>query len=789
MTLDLAGRLLESRSEDGNVAPPVSRYRYDAAGNLVSVDVNGQRVAAIGWDRAGARVRLEDASAGTTLWRRNALGEVVGVIEAGGRTTRFERDALGRVTARHRHDGATDTWQWDPDYARGALAARSAPGFSEIYRHDSDGRLVSVDTAISGPAQVEGTYTRSLSYDSVGRLAGQRFPNGVEVGYRHSAAGLVHGVAVDGAILHAWQALDAAGRPTLESLHDGALWSERSYAQAGGRLEHIQTGIASGSARLQDHDYRWQSNGQLAERHSRGLQSLSPNSGSEQLRYDAQDRLISVSEGSRGVSLGYDRVGNLVKRRGSGGVGGQDDEFRFSNPAVPFQLQSARLDGVAVAYRYDPSGRVVQRAGTDGVITTVRHDALGRVSEITRGSQGAAPVAQDAFQYDPDGRRLITRESWRDGDASAARMTLELGGDFERVQLAHADRYDRIERINATPALRIVRRRVAETGAWERSIEYVHRDHLGSVELITDGAGRRLDQFAYGPFGARQDPDTGVPLEGRTLAALLQRQNTSGSAGFTDHRHLDRTGFIHMQGRVFDPEAGRFLSPDPLLQDPAAAQAFNRYAYVGYDPFSLVDPSGMCGREVGYQLTPCEAGMEQLRVVASRLPGAGLPFALGSLSYAGAAPWMMMPAGLPTVGGLGLPDLSGLVPQVLAQINAAGLRSAGAAVCLGTVLGGCGALSVDTRSGAVYGMLLLGVVPGAGFSIGAERVLWQSPVQQAGGFGTALFVSGGASGIGGSLALSQGTNGVNLTGTLGYGFGLGGGAGFYYALPLGVLGY
>jgi RHS repeat-associated protein len=298
-----------------------------------------------------------------------------------------------------------------------------------------------------------------------------------------------------------------------------------------------------------------------------------------------------------------------------------------------------------------------------------------------------------------------------------------------------------------------------------------------------------LERFAYDPFGARRHPDTGERLQGGALAELLDRQDTSGSQGFTDHRHLDRTGFIHMQGRVFDPRAGRFLSPDPLLQNPADAQSFNRYAYVGYDALSLVDPSGMCGREVGYQLTPCEAGLEQLRVVASRLPGAGLPFAFGSLSYAGAAPWMSLPGGLPTVGGLGLPNLSGIVPQVLTQLNAAGLRSAGAAVCLGSVLGGCGALSVDTRSGAVYGMLLLGVVPGAGLSIGAERVLWQSPTQQAGGFGTALFVSGGVAGLGGSLALAQGTNGVNLTGTVGYGFGFGGGAGFYYALPLGVLGY
>ncbi|MGA1674874.1 MAG: hypothetical protein ACO377_00405, partial [Pseudomonadales bacterium] len=184
----------------------------------------------------------------------------------------------------------------------------------------------------------------------------------------------------------------------------------------------------------------------------------------------------------------------------------------------------------------------------------------------------------------------------------------------------------------------------------------------------------------------------------------------------------------------------------------------------------------------------CEAGVEHLRVVASRLPGFGLPVAFGSLSYAGASPWTIA-GSVSAAGGIRLPDVSLLVPQILAQLDAAGLRSAGAALCLGAILGGCGALSVDTRSGAVYGMLVLGVIPGAGLSIGAEQVLWQSPQQQASGFGTALFVSGGVVGMGGSLALAQGTNGVNLTGTVGYGFGFGGGAGFYYALPLGVLRY
>ncbi|MGA0841241.1 MAG: hypothetical protein ACO3P1_15250, partial [Pseudomonadales bacterium] len=250
VVVDLSDRLVESHSADSTPDAAVNRYRYDAAGNLVSVDVNGKRVAAVAWDLAGARVRLEDASAGSTVWQRNGLGEVVGILESGGRTTRFERDALGRVIARHRQDGVTERWQWDPDHARGALAGRSGPGFEERYRHDANGRLESVHTELTLAGQLGGRYQRSFAYDSTGRLVSQRFPNGLELGYRHGEAGLVEAVEMNGATLHAWHALDVAGRPTRESLQDGALWSSRAYDRAGGQPTRLEVGVTASGRRL-----------------------------------------------------------------------------------------------------------------------------------------------------------------------------------------------------------------------------------------------------------------------------------------------------------------------------------------------------------------------------------------------------------------------------------------------------------------------------------------------------------------------------------------------------------
>ena len=62
--------------------------------------------------------------------------------------------------------------------------------------------------------------------------------------------------------------------------------------------------------------------------------------------------------------------------------------------------------------------------------------------------------------------------------------------------------------------------------------------------------------------------------------------------GFTMHEHLDQVGLVHMGGRVYDPELGRFLSPDPFVQFPISTQGFNRYAYVSNNPLSYTDPSG-----------------------------------------------------------------------------------------------------------------------------------------------------------------------------------------------------
>ena len=53
------------------------------------------------------------------------------------------------------------------------------------------------------------------------------------------------------------------------------------------------------------------------------------------------------------------------------------------------------------------------------------------------------------------------------------------------------------------------------------------------------------------------------------------------------------TGLYYLQTRYYDPEVGRFISPDSIdYADPETINGLNLYAYCGNNPIMYVDPSG-----------------------------------------------------------------------------------------------------------------------------------------------------------------------------------------------------
>ncbi|MGM0562958.1 MAG: RHS repeat domain-containing protein [Pseudomonadota bacterium] len=106
---------------------------------------------------------------------------------------------------------------------------------------------------------------------------------------------------------------------------------------------------------------------------------------------------------------------------------------------------------------------------------------------------------------------------------------------------------------------------------------YIHTDPMGSPIAATDENGEILWVEDYKPYGER---------------IRKEEKSAPHKRWYTGHVQDDDTGLIYMGARYYDPEIGRFLSPDPVGFDPENPVSFNKYAYANNNPYRYTDPDG-----------------------------------------------------------------------------------------------------------------------------------------------------------------------------------------------------
>ena len=108
------------------------------------------------------------------------------------------------------------------------------------------------------------------------------------------------------------------------------------------------------------------------------------------------------------------------------------------------------------------------------------------------------------------------------------------------------------------------------------SVSFFATDHLGSTAATIWANGNGRSQLRYDPWGKQRYAQHTTPTGYR----------------YTSQRWDSGLGLYDYNARYYDPAIGRFISADTLVPDPAAPQAFNRYAYVLGNPLRYTDPTG-----------------------------------------------------------------------------------------------------------------------------------------------------------------------------------------------------
>jgi RHS repeat-associated protein len=541
-------------------------YTYDPFGNLLYTDAEGV-VTSMTYDVRGLKTAMDDPDMGQWSYSYNALGELVSQTDAKGQVTTMAYDKLGRMVSRTDDDGganeATTTWTYDSaPKGIGKIAGVAAPSinYAESMTYDSLGRPEVASLTFEGE-----TYDTQAFYDAAGRADSLAYPSGFLVKSVFTSNGHLTAVTDEFSTTTYWQAdtVNAEGQVTAETLGNGVT-TARVYDPATSRIDSLLT--TAGATTVQDLGFDFDTLGNLTAR-----QDLRQDR-EEAFTYDGLNRVTEtlLTDTSTLTTLatttyGYDSLGNIQTKSDVAGGSNYIYGLAGAGPHAVSQI-GAKL------YSYDANGAMITG---DNKTTAWTSFNKPRVITDTLNSN------ESLFVYGPSRARVKHRIT----DGGLVTNMFYVGSHYERKTRAGEDD-ELVHYIRAGGAVVAIYTEYRDEldAVTADKTRYLHRDHLGSVESITDETGTVTERFSYDPHGKRRETDW--------TAAVSTISGSETPRGFTGHEHLDAVGLIHMNGRVYDPTLGRFLSADPFVQAPETVQSFNRYSYTANNPLSYTDPSG-----------------------------------------------------------------------------------------------------------------------------------------------------------------------------------------------------
>ena len=607
-----------------------TQFSYDAQGRLLSSQLPDGRTELYQRNASGQLVGYTDPAGHTTLYQHNRRGQVRQRTDAHGRQVQFGYDSYGRLQALVNENGESYRFAWDAGdrlteqqdldgsakhydydlldnitavtalpapYGNGLAVVPETPPAPIVHRLERDalGRLV---------AKTTDDGRTDYSYDAVDQLTAVTFTdlqgNAQALGFAYDAVGqLLAEQSAAGKLQHHY---DELGNLIQTQLPDGR-WLNRLY-YGSGHLHQINLDgqVISDFERDRLHREVLRTQGQLStrseydrsgrlrarQRRHASQPSLMPAATQKHFEYDPADNLIGKLDQQPAAQhrqlLHYDATGRIIASQDS--LHGQRETFAYDAAAnlldgpqagAGLVVHNKLLTYQDKRYRYDAFGRMVEKRSAKRGVQRFAYDAESRLVEVRSQKDGRETVVK--MTYDPLGRRTAKTEHDSQGYPLG-----ESRFDWEGMRLLQEHRHSQTslyiyEEDSYAPLARV------DGANKHQSVRYYHNDLNGLPEQLTETDGVTVWQARYQVWGNT--------VQEVREAYFIEEQNLRFQG-----QYLDREIGLHYNTfRFYDPDVGRFTTPDPI----GLAGGDNLYQYAP-NTSGWIDPLGLLkeGEVAGY---------------------------------------------------------------------------------------------------------------------------------------------------------------------------------------------
>jgi RHS repeat-associated protein len=652
---DPLGRFVRVGIDNGPDGVYETRHTLDGAGEIIEVrDARGVLAGTQVRDAAGRVLQTESIDAGTQFALPDAAGRPLRHFTATGQVVTCRYDLLGRRTELIVADPVTQTQrvaeytvygEEHPQAAARLLIGQMhrqyhGAGLSRADRFDLGGNLIEgIRQLLAGPAPSDWatlvglplgsldaaaaplldaeTFASTGTFDALGRSLSQQYPDGtaITLGYAGGELATVTGLlpGVQAATTFVTGVDYDARRRRTAIRHGNGVAVSIEHDTYSGRATAISA--KSGNHTIQDLTYTYDPVGNVVQVQDGAAQTtffagavVPPGA---LFTFDPAYRLRTAS-GREHSSLGlqpnqtepamptlphpndvnalrgytetysYDSVDNITALAHVSSTSTWTRQYDYTpgtNRLASHQLPGDPANGpYSATFDYDGGGNITKTLA----ITSLTWDHAGQLADLDLGGGGGVTC-----HYDGSGTRA--RKIWqRAGSLREERVylgNLELFRRYLSGRLVFERRTIRVQDGKRTVALVETVTVDADQPGFDSAprTRYQLWDLLGSVAIECDETGTVISYEEYHPFGT-----TALWLARGAAAVSTKRYRYVGK------EKDEVTGFYAVGARYYVCWLGRWLSPDPA----GLLDGVNRYAYVGNNPVSRIDLTGLGGTSV-----------------------------------------------------------------------------------------------------------------------------------------------------------------------------------------------